>query len=342
MAQEQTYTLLYVDDEMDNLAAFRALFRRQYQVLTAGSAAEARQQLADHSVDLIITDNRMPHETGIELLEYVRVVYPAIVRMLVTGYVDMETALQAINQGGVDQFLLKPWSIDELKSILANALETVRLRRENERLLEEKRAWLLEQAALEKLSVTARFNLLKHQLNPHFLFNSFNVLTSLIAIDPNQAVRYTQQFSQLFRLLLTLNDQPVIPLREELEFVTTWLGLQQVRFGQNLQVQIHVEPNDRDRCLPPMALHTLVENAVKHNEISSRFPLSIYIERTEQGIEVRNSLQLRKSSAELSTGLGLANLRERYALLGGLCILEAHTDQWFSITVPLINPNEVI
>lgn len=118
------FTVLYVDDEQDNLLAFRSVFRRYFNVFTASGGSEALDLLKDQAVHLVLSDQRMPNMTGIELLEYVNTQYPSIVKMIVTGYSEMEPILAAVEQGRVAQYITKPWKVEELKSILENALHT--------------------------------------------------------------------------------------------------------------------------------------------------------------------------------------------------------------------------
>lgn len=118
------FTVLYVDDEQDNLLAFRSVFRRYFNVFTASGGSEALDLLKDQAVHLVLSDQRMPHMTGIELLDCVNTQYPSIVKMIVTGYSEMEPILTAVEQGRVAQYITKPWKVEELKSILENALHT--------------------------------------------------------------------------------------------------------------------------------------------------------------------------------------------------------------------------
>lgn len=333
------FTLLYTDDDADNLLAFKAVFKRQYKVLCAANAKEAILLLETEPVDLLLTDNRMPGMTGIELLALVEERFPSVIRMLVTGYADMHTAIDAINKGKVYHFMLKPWDVEELKKTIAYALEGMRLRRENEMLLHEKQDWILRQAILEKANVLARFESLKNQLNPHFLFNSFNIIASLISIKPNEAIRYTQRFASLFRHMLSLHNASLIGLKEELEFVVEWLDLQQVRFGNNLRYEINIGAELMNHSLPPLAIHTLVENAVKHNEISTAQPLNISILSLGKELMVSNPIRLRKGGLDESTGLGLKNLKERYALLGSEPRIITDDPATFCVAIPLFSDN---
>lgn len=118
-----TYKILIVDDEPANLRSLARLFREQYQVLTAGSGAEALELLNKHDVSLLITDQRMPGMTGIELLKNTMPLRPQMVRMILTGYTDVEALVEAINCGHVYRYVTKPWNNDELRLTVKRALE---------------------------------------------------------------------------------------------------------------------------------------------------------------------------------------------------------------------------
>ena len=117
------YNVLYVDDEPDNLLAFRSVFRRFFNVFTATGASEAIDLLKDQKIHLILSDQRMPKMTGVELLNHVSSDYPQIIRMIVTGYSEMQPILDAVERGNVAQYITKPWKVDELKNILNEALQ---------------------------------------------------------------------------------------------------------------------------------------------------------------------------------------------------------------------------
>ncbi|MEM9917615.1 MAG: response regulator [Bacteroidota bacterium] len=119
----QPYDILYVDDEQDNLLAFKAVFRRTFNVHTALSAKEAIELLKEQSIDLILSDQRMPQMTGIEFFEHIMDDYPNIVRMVVTGYSEMDVITNALDKGNIAHYLTKPWDVDELKDVISHALE---------------------------------------------------------------------------------------------------------------------------------------------------------------------------------------------------------------------------
>ncbi|MDB5032263.1 response regulator [Mucilaginibacter sp.] len=123
--------VLYIDDEINNLNSFKAAFRRDFEVFTAISAKEGRKILDSQEIGVIITDQRMPGMTGIEFLESILPIYPDTIRILLTGFSDINAVMDAINRGQVYKYLVKPWQNDELKMYIENALEIYYLRKEN-------------------------------------------------------------------------------------------------------------------------------------------------------------------------------------------------------------------
>ncbi|HEY4196495.1 MAG TPA: response regulator [Mucilaginibacter sp.] len=128
------FGVLYIDDEINNLNSFKASFRRDFEIYTAQSAREGRKILDSNEIGVIITDQRMPGMTGIEFLESILSVYPDTIRILLTGFSDMNAVMDAINRGQVYKYLVKPWQNDELKLYIQNALEIYHLRKENKEL----------------------------------------------------------------------------------------------------------------------------------------------------------------------------------------------------------------
>jgi CheY-like chemotaxis protein len=134
---KEKYRILYVDDEVDNLIIFKAAFRRYYEVFTASSAREGMELLKNNEIHILITDQRMPEITGVEFLETIIADYPEIIRMILTGFSDVEAIIQAINKGRVYQYITKPWDVDELKITIDNAIESFRLKSENKQLISD-------------------------------------------------------------------------------------------------------------------------------------------------------------------------------------------------------------
>lgn len=129
-------SILYVDDEVNNLSSFRATFRRDYKIFLAESAKEGRKLLGEEEINIIITDQRMPEETGVEFLESIIPLYPDPIRILLTGYTDIQAVIDSINKGKVYHYLTKPWEEDYLKTVINNAYEVYALRKENKLLTE--------------------------------------------------------------------------------------------------------------------------------------------------------------------------------------------------------------
>ncbi len=329
------FHILYVDDEEDNLIAFKAVFRRHFQVHLAQSGQDALNLLDQQNIDLIISDQRMPKMTGVELLEQVRVRFPDIIRMVLTGYSDVQAIIDAINKGKIYHYITKPWDVDELKIIMENALETYMLKKKNKKLEEEKTSLQLQNERMEKENILSQFSILKNQINPHFLFNSMNILAALIPSDPDKAVAFTTRFAKLYRKVLELRDQLIIPLSQELEFVDSFLFLQKMRFADSLIVNYEIEPRHQESCLPPFALQLLVENAIKHNIVSEDQPLTIHIFTEGDTLQVVNNLQLR-GSVEDSTGIGLANLQARYEMIAKQQIFTGQEGEQYVTRLPLL------
>jgi CheY-like chemotaxis protein len=330
------FNILCVDDEEDNLLVFRSYFRKYYAVFTAKSGEEALAMLREQPIELIVSDQRMPRMTGVQLFERIRDEYPDIIRIILTGYSDIQAVIDAINKGKVYHFATKPWDTDELKNILNNALEAYTLKQLNRQLVEENMELLLRAERQEKANILSQFELLKSQINPHFLFNSMNILAALIPQDPAKAVEFTTRFSKVYRKLLELREQPLIELGQELEFTESYLFLQKMRFADSLQVETDVPENVWRHCLPPFTLQILLENAVKHNVVSEERPLFIQIGISQnKKLEVANNLQLRGTPVE-STRLGLEILKTRFALITPEPVEFEQTGKKYIVRVPLI------
>jgi DNA-binding NtrC family response regulator len=143
--------VLYVDDEVNNLNSFKAAFRHDFDVFTAISAKDGRKILDTTEIGVIITDHRMPVMTGIEFLESIIHIYPDTIRILLTGFADINAVMDAINRGQVYKYIVKPWQNDELKMYITNAMEIYKLRRENKDLTVKLKLAYAEIETLKKL-----------------------------------------------------------------------------------------------------------------------------------------------------------------------------------------------
>ena len=162
-----------------------------------------------------------------------------------------------------------------------------------------------------------KFEVLKSQINPHFLFNSLNVLSGLINKDVKKAQQFIDEFSMIYRYVLETIEQPVATLGKELEFMRSYLFLQQIRYGENLTYSVNITADLMEMFLPPLSLQVVLENAMKHNIINELKPLHIEITDEALTLIVKNNIQP-KISKGISTGLGLKNLIKRYALISAL------------------------
>lgn len=203
-------------------------------------------------------------------------------------------------------------------------------------LVRQRERRMARQAEREREHIRYQFDLLRSQVNPHFLFNSFNTLISLIEIAPKNAVTYVERLSDLFRSMLAYREETLISLEEELSLLDNYLFLQRQRYRENLRTQIEIPATVLKRLLPPLTLQMLVENAIKHNVISQAKPLTIelYLEG-EEWICVRNLRQPKRNRPE-STGLGLENIRKRYALLTPQKVDIFETETAFTVCLPLL------
>lgn len=197
---------------------------------------------------------------------------------------------------------------------------------------------LQHEAQLEQENIRFQFETLRNQVNPHFLFNSFNTLNSIIEDNPTTAVHYVNRLSDFFRNILAYRDTSIITLSEELDLMENYVFLLSERYGDNLSVHLNIPEDLLHHLIPPLTLQMLIENAIKHNVISQKKPLQIEVSVEEdQFLLVQNQIQ-KKRSPSPSTGLGLENIQKRYQLLGAGDIQISTTDDVFQVSVPLISP----
>jgi sensor histidine kinase YesM len=199
---------------------------------------------------------------------------------------------------------------------------------------------IVESERLKRENLSSRLRALQNQVNPHFLFNNLNSLVTLIAEDKNRAIKFVEELANVYRYLLQQQDEHLVRILEELKFINSYIYLQQTRSGSNLKTEINVDKKYNDYFIAPQTLQILVENAIKHNIISSDKPLTIKIYSTAESIVVENNLQ-KKLSTQAHTGIGLQNIKDRYRILGYKGIEVDDTNNHFKVTVPIINPGNV-
>jgi sensor histidine kinase YesM len=188
---------------------------------------------------------------------------------------------------------------------------------------------------LKRAGLNTQFETLKNQVNPHFLFNSLNTLTTLIEEDEALAVRFVHELSNVYKYVLDSMDQKLVPLELELKFAEAYIFLLKMRFGENLRVKVEFTQEDKKAGIPPLTLQILIENAVKHNIVGRDKPLHLSIYRAEDDIIVCNNLQ-RKTTRPDSTKVGLRNIRERYRFLANRSIRIEENENTFEVRLPLI------
>ena len=193
----------------------------------------------------------------------------------------------------------------------------------------------IENESLLKTNAEARYEALKNQVNPHFLFNSFNTINSLIAEDQQKAIGYVNNMSDVFRYVLESSQKSHATVGAEVKFMEAYAQMLKGRYGDKIRFNVDVNPQHLSYLMPPIALQVLVENAVKYNVISQSKHLEIRICSENETLVVSNNIQ-EKKSREPSTGLGLDNLARRCSYLSGKELVVKRTEDHFTVTIPLI------
>lgn len=191
----------------------------------------------------------------------------------------------------------------------------------------------IDSEKFKRESAIAKFESLRNQVNPHFLFNSLNALTNLVYDDPDKAAKFIKQLSEVYRYLLETRDREIVRLSEEKKFLQSYLYLQEIRFGGKLTITVSLD--DDDCMVAPLALQMLVENAIKHNEISEERPLHIRLYMEADFIVVENNLQHKRTLDETSPGVGLDNICRRYEFLTDKPV-EVSKNGTFTVRLPKI------
>jgi LytS/YehU family sensor histidine kinase len=202
--------------------------------------------------------------------------------------------------------------------------------------------WKQSSIAAEQLkreSIAAKYESLKNQVNPHFLFNSLNALSNLVYEDQDKAVKFIKQLSEVYRYVLDTREKEVVSIAEELKFLQSYLFLQQIRFGDKLKIEISVRKEAIN--VAPLALQLLIENAIKHNVVSEDDPLTVRIFEADQYIVVENNLQKKTSLGEPSAGVGLQNICKRYEFLSDRKVETIKDEKTFTVKLPILNQQKI-
>lgn len=197
----------------------------------------------------------------------------------------------------------------------------------------------LEAEELKRISIQAELQLVKSQINPHFLFNNLNVLSALIMKDNAEANRFIEEFSKVYRYILSNHEKEVVELNAELDFIKPYIFLLEKRFSDGLDIQIEIPEASHDQYIIPASIQMLIENAIKHNVVSRQKPLHIHIHLNGNNtLVVSNNLQA-KQTVESSTGIGLQNIIKRYQLVGGRKVEIRRNNDRFEVALPLLRIN---
>ncbi len=193
----------------------------------------------------------------------------------------------------------------------------------------------LTNALLQKQNYMSKYEALKNQVNPHFLFNSLNVLSSLIYVDPVKADTFIKKFSDVFRYVLELNQEKMVTVKKELAFLDAYLYLQKIRFGDNLLIHKCLDSIALESSIPPLTFQLVIENAIKHNVITDQNKLNIWIKNDNDQIIIKNNYSYRASNGN-STGIGQKNLVEKYSLIDKGRPRFTVEDNYYKVCLPLI------
>ncbi|MCZ4407681.1 histidine kinase [Cryomorphaceae bacterium 1068] len=194
----------------------------------------------------------------------------------------------------------------------------------------------IEMEQLRNQQLRSELSVLKNQISPHFLFNSLNTLVTLIHENQDQAAKFTEKLSEVYRYILQFKDKELVRLSTEIKFSKAFIYLLKMRFEEGLEIEINLDIVDQDRYVAPLTIQMLIENAVKHNVVSKNQPLHIKI-YSEQGksLIVKNNLQHKPADGK-STHTGLENIQSRYALLTNREVDIIKTQSHFMVALPLV------
>ncbi len=190
-------------------------------------------------------------------------------------------------------------------------------------------------------TANAKFESLKNQIDPHFLFNSLNVLSSLIEENPDNAQRFTTSLSKVYRYVLEQKDKELVSVEEELSFAKTYMNLLKMRFENSLTYEIPTEQLDAEAKVVPLSLQLLLENVVKHNVVSEQKPLHIKIFIEKDYLVIQNNFQKKEVLSDRQ-GVGLQNIINRYGIISKRKVLIEQNENYFSVKIPILTKQIIV
>lgn len=194
----------------------------------------------------------------------------------------------------------------------------------------------LRQEKMRSELLEAQYEVLKNQINPHFMFNGLNALSSLVYEDQDMAAKYIDQLAKVLRYVLHSGKHEIVTIHEELEVLASYIFLQKIRFGNNLNVDIEINQDRKENMVAPLVFQMLIENAIKHNEITSDNPLQISIRQEGDYLVVSNNLRLKDAAMQDSTQLGLPNIKARYKTLSNNEVQIEQSTKEFIVKIPIL------
>ncbi|GAA4466647.1 hypothetical protein GCM10023189_49080 [Nibrella saemangeumensis] len=229
----------------------------------------------------------------------------------------------------------RPYFFNTLVSVVGTAMVAAYF--EGMYLYRRWRISFIETQELKKVNLQSQLDSLKTQINPHFLFNNLNSLSSLITTDARQAEEFLDELSSVYRYLLQQNNRDLCPLIDEINFIKAYFHLLKTRYGDGIFLEVDVENRYMHYLIPPLTLQVLFENAIKHNIIATSQPLTIRLYTREGNLYVENNLQ-KKKLAVPSSQIGLQNIMMKYQLLAQSSVLVRDDEEKFLVGMPLITP----
>jgi sensor histidine kinase YesM len=192
----------------------------------------------------------------------------------------------------------------------------------------------LQSEMLKKENIRSQLDALRSHLDPHFLFNNLNILSSLIDTDKDTATEFLNKFAEVYRYVLNKKSLEVVPLKEEIQFIESYFYILKKRFGENLNIEVDIFP-DPNIFIPPLSVQLLVENAIKHNVITPEKPLTVEIYKENEKLVVINNIQ-RASGNNPTTKSGLENISKRYGFLTDQSVEILDIQSHFIVKLPLL------
>lgn len=197
---------------------------------------------------------------------------------------------------------------------------------------------MVELERFKKSSLEFRHEMLKTQVNPHFLFNSLNTLSSLVYSDPETAYHFIRQLASVYRNVLEHRNKGLVTIEEELKATSSYIDLMRLRFGDKLHLHFNISEDKNFHQVPPLMLQLLIENAIKHNVVSEKYPLSLWITLEGDQIVIKNTLRL-KSSKGYSSKIGLDNICSHYDIVTDKKVVIEQTEEFFTVKIPILDPD---